>query len=52
MTTHNAANERVKREYLIFMKEAKRLNEALIDGVAAALHRFEVGPVLFPFRHR
>ena len=41
MTTHNARNERVKREYLTFLKEAKRLNEASIDGVAAALHRFE-----------
>ncbi len=41
MTTHNARNERVKREYLTFLKEAKRLNEASIDVVAAALHRFE-----------
>lgn len=41
MTKHNARNERVKREYLTYLKEAKRLNEASIDGVAAALHRFE-----------
>ena len=42
MTTYNARNERMKREYLIFLKEAKRLNEASVDGVVAALHRFEV----------
>ncbi len=41
MTTHNARNERVKREYLTYLKEAKRLSETSIDGVAAALHRFE-----------
>ena len=41
MTTLNTRNERVKREYLTFLKEAKRLNEASIDGVGAALHRFE-----------
>lgn len=38
---HNAENERIKRKYLIFLKEAKRQNEASIDAVAMALSRFE-----------
>lgn len=41
MPKHNARNERIKREYLVYLKEAKRLSETSIDGVAAALHRFE-----------
>jgi len=38
---HNALNERIKRKYLIFLKEAKQQNEASIDAVAKALNRFE-----------
>lgn len=38
---HNAKNERIKRKYLVFLKEAKRQNEASIDAVAKALSRFE-----------
>jgi len=38
---HNAENERIKRQYFIFLKEAKRQNEASIDVVAMALYRFE-----------
>jgi len=38
---HNPANERIKRKYLIFLKEAKRQSEASIDAVAKALSRFE-----------
>ncbi len=41
MKRHNPNNERVKREYLIYLKEAKRYSEASLDGVAKALHRFE-----------
>ncbi len=41
MTTHNAANERIKRQYLAYLREAKRYSEASLDGVAKALHRFE-----------
>ena len=41
MKTHNAENERVKRHYLTYLKEAKRYGEASLDGVAKALHRFE-----------
>ena len=42
MRRHNAENERVKREYLIYLKAAKGLSEASLDTVAKALHRFEV----------
>ncbi|MCZ6802420.1 MAG: hypothetical protein O7D86_00385 [Proteobacteria bacterium] len=41
MIKHNPDNERIKRKYLIFLKEAKRQNEASIDAVAKALSRFE-----------
>jgi hypothetical protein len=37
-----AENERVKREYLIYLKAAKGLSEASLDTVAKALHHFEV----------
>ena len=42
MRQHNAENERIKREYLIYLKAAKGLSEASLDTVAKALHRFEV----------
>ena len=41
MTTHNAKNERIKRLYLAYLREAKRQSEASLDAVAAALARFE-----------
>jgi integrase len=41
MTTHNAENERTKRRYFVYLKEAKRYSEASLDLVAKALHRFE-----------
>jgi integrase len=41
MTTHNAANERIKRAYFIYLREARRRNDASVDGVAKALSRFE-----------
>src|SRR5216683_640475 len=41
MPTHNANNERIKRRYFAFLKEAKRYSESSLDGVAKALHRFE-----------
>ena len=41
MKTHDARNERIKRRYLTFLKEARRRSEASIDSVASALHRFE-----------
>ncbi|MBL4682454.1 MAG: site-specific integrase [Pseudomonadales bacterium] len=41
MTNHNINNERMKRKYFTFMKEAKRHSEASIDCIAKAIHRFE-----------
>jgi integrase len=41
MAKHNEANERVKREYFGYLKEAKRYSEQSIDAVALALSRFE-----------
>jgi integrase/recombinase XerD len=41
MKTHDAQNERIKRRYLAFLKEAKRFSESSLDGVAKAIHRFE-----------
>jgi len=41
MTKHNVNNERIKRQYFSYLKEAKRHSEATIDGVAKALNRFE-----------
>lgn len=42
MEKHNAANERIKRKYFGFLKEAKRHSEATVDAAAKALSRFEV----------
>src|SRR3984957_16540338 len=42
MTKHNAENERIKRKYFAYLKEAKRHSEATVDAAAAALNRFEV----------
>ena len=41
MTKRNAANERVKRRYLQYLKEVKGRDEASIDAVAKAIDRFE-----------
>ena len=41
MTKHNPKNERIKRQYLTYLREAKRQSEASLDAVAAALARFE-----------
>lgn len=42
MTAHNAKNERIKRRYFEFLKEAKRHSEATVDAAAMALARFEI----------
>jgi site-specific recombinase XerD len=39
---HNANNERTKRRYFAYLKEAKRHSEPTVDAVANALARFEV----------
>ena len=41
MTKHNARNERIKRQYFAFLKEAMRQGEDSVDAVAMALARFE-----------
>ncbi len=42
MTNHNASNERIKRAYFAFLKEAKRHCEPTVDAAAKALARFEL----------
>lgn len=41
MAKNNAANERIKREYFLFLAEAKGRDTATIDRVAKSLARFE-----------
>lgn len=41
MKKHSADNERIKRKYFAYLKEAKRHSEPTIDAVAKALSRFE-----------
>ena len=41
MTKSNPANERIKREYFAYLKEANGRDEATIDSVAKSLDRFE-----------
>jgi integrase len=42
MTKHNPENERIKRRYFAYLKEAKRHSESTVDAVAKALDRFEI----------
>lgn len=42
MTKHNTNNERIKRKYFGFLKEAKCYSEPTVDVSAKALNRFEV----------
>lgn len=41
MVTHNSNNERIKRQYFTYLKEAKRHSDATVDAVADSLARFE-----------
>src|SRR5271170_4257393 len=41
MTKHNPKNERIKRKYFAYLKEAKRHSEPTLDAAAKALSRFE-----------
>src|SRR4029078_6072852 len=41
MTSYNAANERMKRQYFTYLAEAQGLSEQSIDAVAKAISRFE-----------
>jgi len=42
MKKHHPTNERIKRQYLRFLKEAKGHNEATVDAAAMAMSRFEI----------
>ena len=42
MKKHNSVNERIKRKYFTFLKEAKRYSEPTVDTAAKALNRFEI----------
>lgn len=41
MTKYNSENERIKRKYFAYLKEAKRHSEPTVDAAAKALSRFE-----------
>ena len=41
MRKFHPANERIKREYFTYLKEAQRQSEVSVDAVAASLARFE-----------
>ena len=41
MLKHNPDNERIKYKYFTFLREAMRVSDSTIDGVAKALARFE-----------
>ncbi len=42
MPTHNPENERIKRRYFGYLKEAKRRGEPSVDAAAKALNRLEL----------
>jgi len=50
MKTYNAENERIKRRYFAYLKEAKRHSEQTVDAVAKALARFEAYNKLRDFK--
>src|SRR5271156_103436 len=41
MKKYSSENERIKRQYFAFLKEARRHSEPTVDAAAKALHRFE-----------
>jgi len=50
MTMHNPDNERIKRRYFAYLKEARRHSEPTVDAVAKALARFEADTKYRDFR--
>src|SRR5271163_1109066 len=42
MSKNSPHNERIKREYFAYLKEAKRHSEPTVDAAAKALNRFEI----------
>lgn len=41
MATHNASNERIKRRYFTYLREAARLSEQSVDAAAKSIASFE-----------
>jgi integrase len=41
MTKRNPENERIKRRYLLYLKDAKGRDESSVDAAASAIERFE-----------
>jgi integrase len=50
MTKHHPDNERIKRHYFAFLKEAKRQSESSVDAAAQAIARFEADTQWRDFR--
>jgi integrase len=50
MTQYNPDNERIKRQYFRYLKEATRYSETTVDQVAQALGRFEADCAYRDFR--
>lgn len=50
MKTHDPENERIKRRYLSYLREAKGRSEPSLDALAAAFHRFEAHTKFRPFK--
>lgn len=43
MRKHHPKNVRIKRQYLIYLEDAKRLSASSVDQIAAAIDEFEAG---------
>jgi len=50
MTKYNPNNERIKQQYLRYLKSARGRSEQTLDTVAKALYRFEVSTRFRDFR--
>jgi integrase len=51
MPTHNSENERIKRGYFAYLKEAKQRGEPSVDAATKALRRFEEDTHFRPFKN-
>ena len=50
MRRHHPQNERIKREYLTYLEQAKRMTASSVDQVAAAIAQFEESTNFKDFR--
>jgi site-specific recombinase XerD len=48
--TYDPENERLKRAYLSYMREAQQHSEQSLDAISKALHRFETYGNFRPFK--